>query len=246
MIAAPMTSDMPAPLPKNEPKRLEALRRFQILESPVEQVFDDFAFLAATICQTPIALMSLLDTDRQWFKARVGLDVTETPREHAFCAHTILGNEVMVVEDATCDERFADNPLVIGDPRIRFYAGAPLIDAEGNGLGSICVIDRQPRPLSAEQRRALEALARQIISQLEFRRVSADLAEAVAEIRTLRGLLPMCSHCKGIKNVTGFWQSVETYVRDHSEADLTHTVCPTCLEKEHPALYERLHAAGKI
>lgn len=246
MIAVPMSSDMHAPLPKNEPKRLEALRRFQILDSPVEQVFDDFAFLAATICQTPIGLMSLLDTDRQWFKARVGLDATETPREHAFCAHTILGNEVMVVEDATCDERFADNPMVIGDPQIRFYAGAPLIDAEGNALGTICVIDRQPRPLSAEQRRALEALSRQIISQLEFRRVSAELAEAVSEIRTLRGLLPMCSHCKGVKNDTGFWQSVETYVRDHSEADLTHTVCPTCLKKEHPALYERLHAAGKI
>ncbi len=237
---------MPAPLPKNETRRLDALRRYQILDSLAEQIFDDFAFLASTICQTPIALMSLVDADRQWFKARVGLDAIETPREHAFCAHSILGNDVMVVEDATRDERFASNPLVLGDPRIRFYAGAPLIDAEGNALGTLCVIDRQPRPLTADQRKALEALARQIISQLEFRRVSADLAEAASEIRTLRGLLPMCSHCKGIRNDDGFWQSVEVYVRDHSEADLTHTVCPTCLKKEHPALYERLHAQGKI
>ena len=146
---------MITPLPANETKRLKALRRYQILDTSAEQAFDDFAFLASTICQTPIALMTLVDTDRQWFKARLGLDVTETPREQAFCAHTILGSEVMVVEDATRDVRFANNALVTGDPHIRFYAGAPLMDAEGNGLGSLCVIDRQPRSLSPEQTKAL-------------------------------------------------------------------------------------------
>lgn len=237
---------MIAPLPTNETKRLEALRRYRILDTPAEQAFDDFAFLASTICQTPIALMTLVDTDRQWFKARLGLDATATPREQAFCAHTILGTGVMIVEDATRDDRFANNPLVTADPHIRFYAGAPLIDGEGNGLGSLCVMDRQPRPLSPEQSKALQALARQVISQLELRRASADLAAALTDIKTLRGLLPICSHCKGVRNDAGFWQSVETYVMAHSEADFTHSICPTCLKRFHPAVYERLHAQGKV
>ena len=237
---------MITPLPTNETKRLKALRRYQILDTSAEQAFDDFAFLASTICQTPIALMTLVDTDRQWFKARLGLDVTETPREQAFCAHTILGSEVMVVEDATRDVRFANNALVTGDPHIRFYAGAPLMDAEGNGLGSLCVIDRQPRSLSPEQNKALQALARQTISQLELRRATAELAEALSDIKTLRGLLPICSHCKNVRNDAGFWQSVESYVKAHSEADFTHSICPPCVKQHHPKLFERLNAEGKI
>ena len=236
---------MTDPLPTNETKRLEALRRYQILDTPAEQAFEDFAFLASTLCQTPIALMTLVDTDRQWFKARLGLDETETPREQAFCAHTILGTEVMVVEDATRDERFANNALVTAEPHIRFYAGAPLIDGEGNGLGSLCVIDRHPRQLSPEQNKALQALARQVISQLELRRASADLANALTDIKTLRGLLPICSHCKGVRNDAGFWQSVEIYVRDHSDAGFTHSICPDCLKQHHPKLYERRQAEGK-
>ena len=236
---------MPPPLPSNEAKRLEALRRYQILDSQAEQAFDDFTFLASTVCQTPIALMTLVDTDRQWFKARLGLDATETPREQAFCAHTILGADVMIVEDATADERFAHNPLVTAAPHIRFYAGAPLIDRDGFALGSLCVIDRKPRPLAPEQNKALQALARQIISQLELRRSSADLAEALTDIKTLRGLLPICSHCKGVRNDTGYWQSVETYVMSHSDADFSHSICPKCLKKHHPNIYERLHAEGK-
>ena len=236
---------MPAPLPTNEAKRLEVLRRYQILDTHAEQAFDDFTFLASTICQTPIALMTLVDTDRQWFKARLGLDALETPREQAFCAHTILGEDVMVVEDATADERFAHNPLVTAAPHIRFYAGAPLIDRDGFALGSLCVIDRKPRALAPEQNKALQALARQIISQLELRRVSADLAEALTDIKTLHGLLPICSHCKGIRNDTGYWQSVECYVRAHSDADFSHGICPKCLKKHHPEIYERLHDEGK-
>ena len=237
---------MPTPHLTSETKRLEALRRYQILDTPGERAFDDFAFLASTICQTPIALMTLVDTDRQWFKARVGLDATEMPREQAFCAHTILGSDVMVVNDATRDQRFANNPLVTAEPHIRFYAGAPLIDAEGNGLGSICVIDRHPRQLDPEHNKALQALARQIIAQLELRRISAELAEALSDIKTLRGLLPICSHCKGIRNDAGFWQSVETYVMAHSEADFTHGICPPCLKEHHPRVYHRLCAEGKI
>ena len=237
---------MPAQKPNNETKRLDALKRHQILDTSAEQSFDDFALLASIICHTPIALMTLVDSDRQWFKARIGLDAGETPREHAFCAYTILGDGVMVVEDARLDERFAENPLVTAAPHIRFYAGAPLIDSEGNALGSLCVIDRHPRLLSEEQRKALQALARQIIAQLEARRTSAELANALTDLKTLSGLLPMCSHCKGIRNDTGYWQSIETYLSTHSEADLTHGICPKCLKHHHPAVYERLHAEGKV
>jgi GAF domain-containing protein len=235
---------MTAPLPPNEAKRLGALRRYRILDTPAEQAFDDFAFLASTICKTPIAVMSLVDGERQWFKARVGLDAVETPREIAFCAHAILSDDVMVVEDATRDERFAANPLVTSDPHIRFYAGAPLIDREGNALGTICVIDREPRPLTLEQQMALQALSRQAIAQLELRRTSADLADALEEARTLRGFLPICSHCKGVRNDTGYWQSVESYVMAHSEADFSHTICPKCLDIHHPILSARMKARG--
>ena len=236
---------MPAPLPTNETKRLDALRRYQILDTPPEQAFDDFAVLASIVCQTPIALMTLVDSDRQWFKARFGLDTPETPREHAFCSYTILGDEVLVVEDATLDARFADNPLVTGVPHIRFYAGSPLIDGAGNVLGSLCVIDKIPRRLTSEQGKALQALTRQVIAQLELRRTAADLAGALTDIKTLRGLLPICSHCKGMRDDAGYWQSVEEYVRSHTEANLSHGICPKCLKHHYPEIYESLHAKGE-
>ena len=237
---------MPAPLPDNEAKRLEALQRYHILDTPPEQTFDDFALLASAICQTPIATMTFIDRHRQWFKASLGLESRESPREDAFCAHTILNDEVMVVEDATRDERFADNPFVKADPHIRFYAGAPLIDHDGMALGSICVIDRQPRPLAPEQRAALQALARQIIAQLEFRRTSAELAAALTDLKTLRGLLPICAYCKGIRDDEGYWQSVETYVSAHTGADFSHGICPICLQQQYPEAYKQLKAEGKI
>lgn len=239
---------MTAPLPPNEAKRLAALRRYQILDSPPEQAFDDFAFLASKLCSTPIALMTLVDSDRQWFKARVGLAATQTPREHAFCAHAILGTEVMVIEDATADERFAQNPLVTSAPHIRFYAGAPLIDVDGNGLGTLCVIDRERRPLTAEQSETLQTLlktlARQIIAQLEFRRTAADLADALSELKTLHGLLPICAHCKSVRNDSGYWESVESYVEAHSEADFSHGICPACMKLHYSALLGSKAAVG--
>lgn len=171
-----------APLPPNEPQRLETLRRFGVLDTLPEQGYDDVALMAAQICGTPIAAVSLVDADRQWFKSRVGLAASETPRDVAFCAHAILApDRLFVVPDAAADPRFSDNPLVTGEPGVRFYAGAPLVTSNGEALGTLCVIDRVARQLTSEQERALAALARQVMSQLELRRAVMDLEEAAAE-----------------------------------------------------------------
>jgi diguanylate cyclase len=167
----------------HESERLDALRRLHVLDTPPERDYDDLTRLAATICGTPISLVSLIDFDRQWFKSRHGIDAVETPRAWAFCDHAIRRPDLFVVPDATADERFADNPLVTGDPYIRFYAGMPLTTAEGHALGTLCVIDRTPRTLSAEQADALRVLARQVVAHLRLRRKAAALERAEAERR---------------------------------------------------------------
>ncbi len=165
-----MATILAAPLPADEPERLEALHQYDVLDTPPEHAFDDLALLASEICETPISLVSLVDSDRQWFKARVNFDKTETPREVAFCAHAVTGKDLFVVPDAAADRRFADNPLVTGRDGIRFYAGAPLVTPEGHSVGTLCVMDREPRRLTLRQSAALRALSRQVVDQLELRR----------------------------------------------------------------------------
>lgn len=164
-----------------EQQRLKSLKAFNILDTLPEQEFDDLTMLASQICETPIAAISLIDENQQWFKSRVGLSATETSREVSFCNHTIKGDDLFIIPDATKDLRFAENKLVKNDPNIRFYAGAPLVTSDGNKLGALCVIDRQPRELTGEQKRALHALSRSVVNLLEARYEAVDLRKKFNE-----------------------------------------------------------------
>ncbi len=171
-----------APQPENEAGRLEALCRYRVLDTASETDFDDLTHLAAQICQVPIALISLLDKDRQWFKSAIGLGTRETSRDVSFCAHAIIQPEhLLIVPNTLQDARFVNNPLVISEPHIRFYAGAPLVTPDGFALGTLCIVDVVPRELSREQKQTLITLARQVVTQLELRRHVAALNTTVAE-----------------------------------------------------------------
>jgi GAF domain-containing protein len=172
---------MSAPTLHNEKKRLKVLWQYEVLDTVPEELFDDLTELAARICEAPIALISLVDEKRQWFKSKVGTSVNETSRDLSFCAHAIGQSDLFIVPDATKDPRFVSNPLVTSDPCIRFYAGAPLITADGYALGTLCVIDKVPRELRPDQKQALLILARHVVSQLELRRRSRELANVRQE-----------------------------------------------------------------
>ena len=201
----------------NEQARVEALHRYKILDTDPEKAFDDLTILASHICETPVALISLIDSDRQWFKSRVGVDVKETPREVAFCNVAIQHTDLFVVPDATKDARFSANPFVVSEPKIRFYAGAPFTSSDGYPLGTLCVVDVVPRQLTPEQENALRALSRQVQAQFELRKNLLELRAALEErdraeverdktivelehalehVSRLSGLLPACSICK--------------------------------------------------
>lgn len=197
------TGNSVPPVPPDEPERLEALHRLQILDTEAETAYDDITLLASHVCNTPISLMSLVDENRQWFKSKVGLDASETPREQAFCAHAILKpDEMMIVPDASADDRFRDNPLVIDEPRIRFYAGVPLTTPSGHALGALCVIDSKPRQLDDAEMRALRALGRQVMRQLEMSRALAELDRYRSDLERLNEDLERRSLTD---NLTGLW-----------------------------------------
>jgi anti-sigma regulatory factor (Ser/Thr protein kinase) len=201
----------------NEKARLQALLRYKILDTDPEKAFDDLTILASHICETPVALISLIDSNRQWFKSKHGINVSETPREVSFCAVAIQQPDLFVVPDASKDPRFSSNPFVVSDPKIRFYAGAPFTSADGHPLGTLCVVDMVPRQLTPSQESALLALSRQVQAQFELRknlielrvalderdraeaerdRTIVELQNALHHVQRLSGLLPACSACK--------------------------------------------------
>ncbi|MET0213439.1 MAG: ATP-binding protein [Vicinamibacterales bacterium] len=201
----------------DEEGRLKALRRYRILDTKPERAFDDLTMLASFVCGTPIALITLIDADRQWFKSRIGISMAETSRSVSFCTHAIKQRDLYVVPDASKNPTFRDNPLVATENGIRFYAGAPLVTPDGYALGTLCVVDRVPRTLTPEQVEALDALRRQAQAQLELRanlidleavlgerdRAEAAQAQLIDELREslenvnkLSGLLPYCSECE--------------------------------------------------
>ncbi|GAB3518853.1 PAS domain S-box protein [Emticicia fontis] len=165
------------PVPANEKERLEALKKYNLLDTVNEEEFDRLTRLASIICGVPMSVITLIDEERQWFKSKIGLDDDETPREDSFCQYTIMDDVLLTVEDATQDERFKDNPLVLGKPHVRFYAGYPLIDPDGFALGSMCVIDDKPRKLSKDQEEALNILAKEVISQILARKKREELKD---------------------------------------------------------------------
>lgn len=217
------------PIPADEAERLAALERENVLDTPPDSDITDIAKVASVLCETPIAIVTLVDSRRQWFKAQIGIEGSETPREVSFCGHTILGRDVFVVPDAHVDERFADNPLVTGAPEVRFYAGAPLVTDSGHALGALCVIDSRPRQLSEAQIDGLRALSRQVISSFALRRtvrqveVEAQRARAATtEARsffTLNLDLLCIARMDGtIKDLNPAWSLVLGYSEDELRA----------------------------
>jgi GAF domain-containing protein len=179
MIAAQPTVD--------EIRRIAALRQYAVLDTPAEKTLDDITTLAGQICDAPIALISLVDENRQWFKARFGLEITETPRDISFCGHAVHQRDLFIVPDALDDERFAQNPMVRGELGIRFYAGAPLVNEEGIVLGTLCVFDHVPRTLTEQQQQALRVLARHVMTHLELRRHTLESIESEAKVPVAGG-----------------------------------------------------------
>ena len=211
--------------PLNENERLAVLERLNILDTDPEQTFDEIVALASHICETPISLVSLVDANRQWFKARKGLDATETPREVAFCSHAILDDEIMIVEDAHKDERFADNPLVTELPKIRFYAGMPLQIQDDVNVGTLCVIDQKPKRLSPEQLQGLRVLGRAVVAHMRLHRL-----ETVWPGIGKRQI--MCAWCRNVRTeVDGeeIWRPLHEYVAEIES--VSHGLCPSCAAK---------------
>ena len=231
-----------APLAPDEADRQRALDGLELLDTPAEQEFDDITLLASFICGTPIALISLIDRGRQWFKSRVGIDIAETPRDIALCSHAILGDDVFEVTDASVDKRFTDNPVVTGDLHLRFYAGVPLKTSDNHNVGTLCVIDREPRRLSEPQRDALKALGRQIMRLVELRqstrRQTALRKQLVSETALSRAIVESAGTAIISTNLDGTIQAFNPAAEEllgYTAGEMVCTVTP-----------EVFHDAGEV
>ncbi|WP_018620696.1 GAF domain-containing protein [Spirosoma luteum] len=235
-----------APAPADESARLEALTGYNLLDSSPEDIYDDVTQLASEICRTPISLISLVDENRQWFKSKQRLASDETKREYSFCAHAILNpSEILIVPDAREDERFSDNPLTTGQPRVVFYAGVPLVNPEGYPLGTLCVIDNRPRTLTENQLLSLRALARLVNTHFELRKTKRELEDTQARLtvadsaasasteRLVRRLQPMAEVIQ---------DNVERLVNQAPRPDQMDTL--TALQRAGTALNEALTDIG--
>jgi GAF domain-containing protein len=219
-------------------QRLSALAKYDILDTAAEADFDQLAELARTVCQVPIVTISFVDSRREWFKARIGLDVPELALKESFAPHVLAGPQVLVVPDASQHAKMAALPVVSGPEGIRFVAGIPLVTRAGIAIGALCVMDRTPRShFSIEQRTALQTIARQVMAQMDLRRTVQDLAvtlcqkvAAEAAANELRLLLPMCSECKNVRSDEDYWIAVDEYLTSHSHRRLAYGVCEECRE----------------
>ena len=227
-----------APKISNEEERLRALAEYRILGTQPEQCYDDITKIASLTCGTPISLMSLVDTDTQWFKSMCGFETKETSRDVSFCAHAIASTEPLIVEDALLDERFKLNPLVVEEPKIRLYAGFPLQTPNDQRIGTLCVIDRKPGHLSDQQNQIMKALSRQVVTLLELRKRSIRLLDALTHMHNTEGILTTCSYCKEVRDSDGEWQHLEKYLSKIADIRFSHGICDCCMEKHFPDVLE--------
>lgn len=233
--------------------RIVELEAYRIMDTAAEVRYDDITELASKIFDMPFAVITLLDESRQWFKSKIGLDVSETPRHWAFCHHAIMQDTILVVPDAHKDDRFKDSPLVTGDPHFRFYAGVPLISPKGAKLGTLCILDTTVRTLTPSDVSILETLASQVVKHLDTRRdhnALFDSAERQSQaiellradlnkMKWLEGLITICSNCSQIRDEEGIWLRIERYIQNNSNADFSHGICPDCRVGLYPPLTKK-------
>ena len=244
MVKPSQPTEIPGSGSGNEPRRLAALKEYHVLDAAAEKSYDGITELAAHICNVPITLICQKDDPQQVIKSKAAFGKNVAVACKSFCSRIISSRVPLIVRDARKDKRFANSTLVTRPPKIRFYAGFPLLDSEGAAIGTLCVMDRRPRRLTTTQRRVMQALARKVVVLIELRRVSAHLASALAQVKTLRGLIPICAWCKRIRDDGGYWSQIEAYFHAHADADFTHSICPNCLKKERTRLNRLRRAKG--
>lgn len=226
--------------PSHEQARLDALHRYGILDSEPERRFDDIAKLAAAALDMPIAMVSFVDDERQWSMASVGIARGDVPRAQSFCTHAITQDWLLVIEDTSVDTRVNATVMVSGPAQARFYAGAPLITPEGQRVGTVCVMDQAPRTLARRELDILAGLARQTIELLEHRLTAARLADAQQRLQTMATLIPICSHCRKVRDEGNHWLTLERLVQAKTGSRFTHGICPDCVREHYPAAADEL------